>query len=242
VPDEALRVPIMANPGVEEKDDDRFANAYASTLVHFRDWRAKGALIGFAPEPRSNHECGASRYLAIPFFDACLAKRLPKEPGPLQPMPLETAWLAALHSTEAKPESDFAGKANEATWLPNAAIAKAWTQYVTDARVSDSTPPPAPHELAFQDGKLVWKVQADLESGLRGFVIERDRQPIASLPEKLDESRVFQGITFHDTPNDPPSPLSFVDPSLKRGAQYRIIAINTVGLRSAPSAEIVAPQ
>jgi hypothetical protein len=241
VPDAALRVPVMGNPGVRERDDARFAKAYASTFTHFRDWRARGALIGFAPEPRSNHECGASRYLAIPFFDACLAARLPDKDGPLRPMPLAGAWLAAPFSSEARPAADFVGPPNDAVWLPNETIARAWSEYVREARVSDTTPPPAPHDARIQDGVLTWKVRADVESGLRGFFIERDGEPLASLPANQDDRSVFQGITFHDTPNDPPPALSFTDPSPKPGARYRITAVNTAGLKSKPTAEVVAP-
>jgi hypothetical protein len=30
-------------------------------------------------DPNSGHDCGNSRYLAIPWFDACLAARLPDQ-------------------------------------------------------------------------------------------------------------------------------------------------------------------
>ena len=62
----------MCNPGVKEKPD----GPWTGTLATFQEYRAKGAPIGFAPDPRTGHECGDCRYLAIPFFDACLAMRL----------------------------------------------------------------------------------------------------------------------------------------------------------------------
>ncbi len=241
VPDAALRVPVMCNPGAKEKDDERFSKAYESMVTHFRDWRAKGALIGLAVDPQSSHDCGGSRYLAIPFFDAALAARLPEKAGPLNPMPTDAAWLAAPFSSEAKPAATYTGPANEAVWLLNERIAIAWSEYVRAGRVSDTTPPPAPHDVQLRDGELTWKIRADLESGLRGFLIERNGAPLASLPEKMDDSTVFQGINYHDTPNDPPPAITFTDPAPMAGAKYRIVAVNTAGLKSAPSAEATDP-
>jgi len=34
---------------------------------HFEEYRPHGAPIGIAPDPLTVHECGDSRYLAIPF-------------------------------------------------------------------------------------------------------------------------------------------------------------------------------
>jgi len=44
---------------------------------------------------RSGHFCGDSRYLAIPFFDACLQMRLTEWNKILRPVDLSSAWLAA---------------------------------------------------------------------------------------------------------------------------------------------------
>jgi hypothetical protein len=71
----------------------------------FKAYRAKGAPIGFAPDPRTAHECGDSRYLAIPFFDACLAQRLPARDAKdqkLRPMDMKSAWLADVRSDKAE--------------------------------------------------------------------------------------------------------------------------------------------
>jgi hypothetical protein len=73
-------------------------NAWSGTLATFRDYRAQGAPIGFAPDPRTGHECGDSRYLAIPFLDACLAMRLPAPDSEDQtPTPVNNrhAWLGS---------------------------------------------------------------------------------------------------------------------------------------------------
>ncbi|HAW32276.1 MAG TPA: hypothetical protein DCY03_29905, partial [Planctomycetaceae bacterium] len=66
------QIPMVANPGLKEKENKRFSRAWTGSLAMFKDYRAKGAPICFAPDPRTGHETGDSRYLAIPFFNACL--------------------------------------------------------------------------------------------------------------------------------------------------------------------------
>src|SRR6266851_4088503 len=75
VPAAVYGIPSVCNSGVKEKPN----RPWLGPLATFKEYRAKGAPIGFAPDPRTGHECGDSRYLAIPFFDACLAMRLPPE-------------------------------------------------------------------------------------------------------------------------------------------------------------------
>ena len=64
------------------------------------------------------------------------------------------------------------------------AIAKAWMQYVKDTALTDTTPPPAPTKLRVNDKELTWEVEADLESGLASFIIERDGQFLAKIPNQ----------------------------------------------------------
>ena len=83
VPAAVYTVPIMCNAGVKEKPENgrlwRWNGVWEGELATFQEYRTKGAPIGFAPDPRTAHECGDSRYLAIPFLDACIAMRLPDE-------------------------------------------------------------------------------------------------------------------------------------------------------------------
>lgn len=76
-PAEAFRIPTMCNPGIKERDDPRMIGAWTAGTGLFHLYRTQGAPIGFAADPRSSHECADSRYLAIPFFEACLDLRLP---------------------------------------------------------------------------------------------------------------------------------------------------------------------
>src|ERR1051325_8534798 len=87
-------VPLMFNGGVKEESDPRHGPPRVADRAMFKLWREHGAPAGFAPDPRTGHECGDARYLAIPFFDACLAMRLPARNGqPLKPVNLKSGWL-----------------------------------------------------------------------------------------------------------------------------------------------------
>src|SRR5204863_4635540 len=93
---------------------------------------------------------------------------------------------------EAVAAADFKGNMKEAVWLPNEAVAKAWMEYVKTGAVSDTTPPPAPHTVkAIPKGakgeggiEIEWSAEADFESGIGGFIVLRDGQELAKVPQK----------------------------------------------------------
>jgi hypothetical protein len=244
LPEAALAVPLMCNPGTKEGvtvTDTKFAGVWPANQAFFRAVRSRGGLVGVAIDPRSSHECGNSRYLAIPWLDACLAARLPATPGePLEAMPAGQAWLAPIAGGDAVAAQGFGGDALALGWLPNERIAMAWTQYVADTAVADSTPPPAPTALRLAGTTLTWEAEADFESGLAGFVIERNGERIATLPEKPRNPfgrPLFQGLLYSDTP---PQPLAEMRHTLSaeqaaEPAAYRVWAVNTAGLET-PSA------
>lgn len=238
-------IPVMCNPGLKEKDHKRFQGAWNGTLAMFKAYRAQGAPISFAPDPRTGHECGDSRYLAIPFFDACLAQRLPDKGSDkqrLKPVDQTKAWLAQLLSDKAVPKGRYEGNVREAVWLPDEKVATAWVEYVKTGAVSDTTLPPEPTNLQVKrnaDGsaELTWEAEADFDSGLAAFLIERDGKPIALLPEKPVKRfgrPLFQRMSYHDTPEQPMPKMHYVDKSAKAGEKYkyRVIAVNSVGLKS----------
>ena len=242
-------IPVMANPGAKEKGDKRFNGAYTGTLAMFQACRAKGAPFGFAPDPRTSHECGDSRYLAIPFFDACLAQRLPDKgsaEATLKPVDAKAAWLAAPLSDAAQPAASYGGKAEEAVWLPNEAVAKAWMDYVKTGAVQDTTPPPAATGVSarmVRDGlmEMNWSFEVDFESGLQAFIIQKDGKDLLQIPEKPVGKfgrPLVQSMSYHDTPERPGItegshrlPVDDTQPH-----EYRVVVVNSAGLRSEPSA------
>lgn len=250
LPDAALKVPMMCNLGTKEGvtvKDKNFAGVWPANEVFFNAVRGKGGLVGVAIDPLSSHDCGNQRYLAIPWLDACLSARLPKTAGdPLIAMPTDKAWLAPPTGTEVVAAAKFDGEPLKAAWLPNETIAKAWMEYVKDTKVSDTTPPPAPIGVRLKGNTLTWEAEADLESGLASFIIERDGQVLATVPEQARNPfgrPVFQNLQYSDTPTQPLVPMQFTDSKADpaRKHTYRVIAVNTVGLKSKPSAEATKP-
>lgn len=241
IPQATYGIPAMCNPGLKERDDARFAGAWTGSEAMFQAFRAKAAPIGFAPDPKTGHECGDSRYMAIPFFDTCLKLRLAGPGEVLKPVDQSSAWLAESWETDPVSAESAKFDAKSAVWLPDERFAAVWKSYVRTGSVADTTPPPAPAELVANkeaEGlwRLTWSAGADLESGLAGFEILRDGEVIASLPEKPANpfgKPLFQGMSYHDTPKEPVADLTFVDPARNlEKPKYAIRSVNTAGLKS----------
>lgn len=254
-PDAALAVPVMCNLGIREgviAKTNRFAFMWGKVREFFQVFRGQGGLIGVAVDPNSEHDCGNSRYLAIPWFDVCLTARLPESAGnpELRPMPTDGAWLALLLGQSAQPASKFTGDSRTAIWLPNERIAKAWSEYVKDGNVSDPTPPPPPRNVRVSaTGELTWEAAADLQSGVEGFVIERNGKKLAHIPEQHSGYFVgrptFQQIGYGDQPKWPLPEMRYTDAKATRGRKYdyAVRTVNTAGLESilSPAVELAAP-
>lgn len=247
--DAVFRVPVMFNGGVKETDPSH-GPARVADRAMFKLWREHDAPAGFAVDPRTAHECGDSRYLAIPFLDACLALRLPEQgnsaTSALRPIDMKQAWLAPMHDDGALPIGEFRGDRVAAGWLPNKRVAELRAEYIKTGATSDTTPPPAPTRVAIESApdavELTWDAAADFESGLQGFVIQRDGQELVRLPAKPAGKfgrPLFQAMSYHDTPERPLPEMKYHDTTAKAGEPhaYRVIAINGVGLSSAASEE-----
>ena len=246
LPNAALGVPMMCNPGTKEGvtvKDGRFARVWPANEVFFNTVRGKGGLLGVAVDPLTAHECGNQRYLAIRWLDTCLSLRLPKSSGEsLNKMPTKGAWLAPITGKATYTVANYDDDPKKHGWLPNATIARLWEQYVNDTVVVDTTPPPAPTNVRIEGNRLTWQAEADLESGLASFLIERDGKSLAELAGKNRFGRpLFQDLQYSDTPALPLIPMQYVDDSAKPGNShtYRVIAVNTVGVKSSPSKKAV---
>jgi hypothetical protein len=241
LPDAVAAVPIMCNLGTKEGvtvKEGRFAGAWVANESFFKAVRAKGGLIGVSVDPITAHECGNQRYFTILWLDSCLTARLPeKTGGPLNPMPTDGTWLAPMLGTEAAPAAKFVGEKEQAFWLPNESVAKAWMQYVKDTEIPDTTPPPAPTSVQVKGNEVTWKAEADIESGIAHFIIERDGKQIGTVPEQAKNPfgrPIFQGLQYSDTPTNPLVEMRFTDKEAAAGEKhaYRVIAVNTAGLKS----------
>jgi hypothetical protein len=227
------------------KKEDWITDKFMKTLKQYQE---RGGIIGLALDPLTDHNCGESRDFAIRYLDACLAMRLPEKGAKdqtLKPVDAKKGWLAELNSPETVPAAEFRGNAKEATWLPNEAVAKAYAEYIKTGYVTDTTPPPAPFNVkavAKDPGtEVTWSAEADLESGISQFIVMRDGQELAKVPEKPKSSfgrAAFQGKSYHDTPERMPD-MKYVDALAKAGEKhtYTVITVNGAGLKSKPSAE-----
>ena len=215
----------------------------------------QGRSAGFAPDPRTGHETGDSRYLAIPFIDACLAMRLPAKGSNsqnLKPVDMSKAWLAPFLSQTAMPAASYKGNPVEAAWLPNEQVARIWMEYVKSGTVADITPPLAPFNVRVTSrgsggNEITWDAEPDFESGIGGFFVMRDSKVLARLPTMTSfvvyGRPLFQGLSFHDTPEGPPPEMRYLDASTKPGEKhtYSILTVNSAGVPSEPSGPVVIP-
>ena len=242
VPPAIYEIPTMVNFGVGERGN----RPWDGSIATFEEYRAQGTPIGLAPDPRTAHYCGDSRYLAIPFFDACMHMRLSEWTKILKRIDMSSAWLATPFAETAVPAAEFNSDPMKAVWLPNAAVAKIWMEYVRSGTVSDADAPPAPVNVrvktdANHGNEITWEAEADIVSGLGGFIVLRDGHGIAKLPTRPPEDvfgrPLFQGLSYHDTPVAPLPQMMHVDTSAKAGVEhvYTVIALSSAGVPSVPS-------
>tara|TARA_Y100001960_G_scaffold331778_1_gene429907 strand:- start:7303 stop:8601 length:1299 start_codon:yes stop_codon:yes gene_type:complete len=240
IPKAAMQIPMMANPGVKERDHERFHVAWDYSLEMFQDYRNQGAPIAFTPDPATGHDTGDSRYLAIPFFDVTLEMRLPdKASQELKLIDQSKSYLAKLESSTISSAARFQGDPMKANWLPNAEYAKKWSEFVETGAVSDLTRPPSPTQVnarVTDAGTLItWNADADFESGIQQFVVLRNGKEIGRVPSTLPKKayrNLFQGKTYGDTPTAGFPELQFTDKAPVADAKYRVVTINSVGLES----------
>ena len=250
IPSEAYGVPVVCNPGAKEKEHKRFHKAWDGGLAMFKAYRSEGAPVAFVPDPKTAHECGESRYLAIPYFDACLAARLPRLGSSrlgLLPVNQKRGFVVPLHAKSGVDAKSFRGDRKTASWLPageDNRLQRAWAAYVKTGTAADRTPPPAPTRVRLRRSKngdtvLSWTATADFESGIGGFEILRNGKPYARLPKKPIRRfgrPLFQGLSYHDTPTEPlaRTELQITAADIKPGDRITVTTVNTLGLKSKP--------
>lgn len=245
--DAVYGVPLMYNGGVKEEEDKRHGPARVNDRAMFKAWREHGAPAGMAPDPRTGHECGDSRYLAIAWLDACLAMRLPDrgaDVAALKPLNGQSSIEVDHEKTAAFPAKLLSLVEPRRSWLPNEKFVGPWEEYMQTGAVSDSTSPPAPTAVQVKliegtrDNEVTWEAEADFESGLGQFIIERDGVEIGRVPEKpagKSGRPLFQGMSSGDTPALPLMAMRFVEknaPVNVKAPVYRVRSVNSVGLKS----------
>lgn len=254
--DGILRVPVLYCLGVGEQS--MLPGLWKNVHAAFKDGRPRGSLMSLAIDPKTAHDCGRSRLLAIPFFDACLAQRLPVpgvEPVTLKPMDPSAAWLGNMESFSIASASKYQGDPLLASWLPAERVATYWREYVKTGWVTDTTPPVAPANVktrVLENGhvEITWDAAADVESGIMTFYVYRNGHRIESYRGSLDDfwfntrKGIFQYSDNCDRPKSDAlhkdaetgeRPLMrFVDSDVRPGAKYsyRISTVNHSYLES----------
>ena len=224
IPAGAYGVPVMANPGLKEKDHERFHVAYDGSKAMQQEYLSKGAtFFEFAPDPLTGHECGDSRYLSIPFFNFWLTHRISSAAA--------DAGLASVDS----------GVLDQ--WKFQ--MAQKHSEFIRVGSVTDGTKPDSPANVLAKrlDGgavQITWTAEADFESGIGGFLILRDDQELTRLPEKpvgRFGRPLFQTMSYHDSPEYPLPKMEFIDRTAptNRMPTYAIRTMNSVQLLSEPT-------
>jgi hypothetical protein len=177
----------------------------------FANGRAKGALWAHAVNPvplwvnggrcptstDPNHLCWDTtmyghapcdlRMIAIPWIDICLAARLPDQAGTTQLKEMDTAnaWLGDTGTRQIASAATFTGNKLKACWFPNQYCANRWKEYMATGQIKDSIPPPAPYNLTgtFANNRITlkWDSDADMETGIKTFIIYRNNSVYRTL-------------------------------------------------------------
>lgn len=124
----AHQVPIMMSAG----ENDGFLSGMSKT---FNEHRPQGALWALAVTPNEGHSLGKSWDMALPFFDAVLAQRLPpasSTDGPitLRPLDQSQAWLGNNVTQDIASASNYNEDMSTTSWLPDEETAKLWQSFV----------------------------------------------------------------------------------------------------------------
>jgi hypothetical protein len=226
----ALKVPILHHNGRQD---------VLNNSKFFLNGRQKGALWAHALNPDTlttmdGHQCHDLRMLAIPWFDACFALRLP-EPGQSKLRDVDTtdAWLGDKATYAIAPEASYTGNKLEACWFPNRVIAEKWAEYMANGTINDPTPPPAPYGLTgtFTSGgrtnamTLNWNADADIESGIMTFIVYRNGRlmQIVRYRNRTNYSSIMGYQRWNDGDQASPSPapaMTFVDTDVNPNSTY----------------------
>jgi pimeloyl-ACP methyl ester carboxylesterase len=247
----ALKIPILHHNGRKDMiyNDVQFANG-----------RTKNALWAHAINPHPLWVTGSCvppnklcwdttvyghapwdlRMIAIPWMDIALTSRLPDQAGASQLKDMDTtnAWFGDTATRAIASAATFTGNKSAACWFPNQRWAKMWQEYMATGTQKDSTPPPAPYNLtgtyANRQIVLKWDADADLETGIKTFIIYRNGSLLQKMtwpnaPSTLfTTEKGFQRWDDGDQPNPTPAPnMTFTDANLSDTGTY-IYQVSTV--------------
>ncbi|QEC51110.1 hypothetical protein EDD80_101426 [Anseongella ginsenosidimutans] len=246
-PEEALKIPVMIRHAGANDSNSPNGKCWETAINSFHKLRSAGGLASITYTPYQNHNYSFVRYMAIPFYESVLAKRLPKGEAvsfkALRDIDKSGSWLGDTLLLNTYKYTGYPKKRRELSWLPDSVTAAKWKEYSITGTVVDRTPPPAPyglerkrlHNVAVE---LRWKADADIESGIKHFNIYKGSQLIARFPRH----GVYQRF---DTNGDDAIPMSDL-PEMKTVVilpvgEHKDITVSTVNHFDLESPKMTVP-
>ena len=238
-PQTAYKIPLMIRHAGVDDFNAPGAACWQTALNTFARFRDNNGYVSLACNAGQNHNYSYVRHMAIPFYEAVLAQRLPDSPtGKLKDMNPSKTWLGDTAVYHVIPASTAKGNIRSMNWLPDSTVAMKWREYVITGAIADKTPPPAPYDLQVSLvndtlAVITWKADADIESGIRYFNIRvKDGQTL-----RFPVSGDYQGF---DTNGDNTIPVTLPEltceitrPAHVKGSQAVFIStVNHAGLES----------
>jgi pimeloyl-ACP methyl ester carboxylesterase len=216
-------IPVLFSLGENEPTEDECLNLPQKVFTRYRK---TGALWAVAVGNKTGHETGDTRFLAIPYLDEIITKRLPAQGNQLRPIKAAQGWLGNPRTQEIAPVDSYTGDSFKAAWLPNEDIAKKWQGYVKTGKVPPTQKPAAPSNVRAAtihptEVTIKWDFTPDLENGLPSFNIYRNNTLIATIKG--------QDHNFGDSPKLQGIALEFRDKYMKGSTKYNISAVNELG-------------
>jgi hypothetical protein len=235
--DEGLKVPFIIATGRDEVDHPIFGPDYNEARLAFGDMRSRGGLTAWSSEPNALHGCEQTRYMAIPFIDLSISKRLPPSGNTLLNIAENTGWLADTTTRIIAAYNSFTADKSKASWLINENEANSWKEFELSAKVTDISKPSAPFNvIGTKNGNTVtinWNAEADLQSGVQQFNIYKNGIKVSQLG---DASNRFQWGDGSDNPNPENPKMEIILTNENVCGEYKISQVNTSGLESDLSA------
>jgi len=235
--DEVARIPLLlrhagANDAPTCLCEDTAKHTFAKT-------RGMDAPSSIAYNEGENHNYSHMRHMSIPFFEAALKQRLPKDGVHMGDIDRSKSWLGDPDKKTIFAEAGYTGDKSGLCVLPDQYCAEKWQEYVTTNDVADVTPPSAPYDLAVErisdtQVKLTWKAIADVESGIDHFEVCLNGTKTARVPS---DGSVYQKF---DTNGDNASPVTPV-------AMEAILKVNlgtsaTISVKNVNQAQLASPE
>lgn len=184
---DAAKVPLLLrHAGADDGVPEILCWETASNT--FNKLRGIGSPVIIAHNEGQNHNFSYLRYMAIPFYEATLKQRLPKDhSSDLMDLDPNHLWLGDTLSLAIYKKLDFIGDQSSMCVFPDELTARNWQEFVSTGTVVDKTLPPPPFNIRVERKETIveitWEADADIESGISKFNIYINDVHVGTVPE-----------------------------------------------------------